>query len=356
MDLPDLYPLVRWDSDLQGWAQPRQASEHTMGNRLRDYVLPKLPMFNALDSVHRVTIRPSVELSLFRVAAKPRTKRFNWLRPSADVDAEGELAVIVPPGRDYLYHYGALFASGISMEGLSAETVVKLPSPSARDEFVNAVVPSGLEGLDIVVVGYVEDLFGGEGSEWIHDGSFGLRTVVYRGTRIGLLGCEFSFWGDMAGALVTVLASRRVTYVIYIGKAGAVSSAHQPNLTVATGNVSTVEGASVSWKSSLAQTDVSGAPVQYAQRHATLPSPMDETLEWYRSALGRYDFLEAEIGHMAAAANAAGIRFDYLHVISDNLGDNQRVGLYGERVPDVVDARRKCLIIIEDTIKRNIAQ
>lgn len=353
MTTHNVYPLAKWRGMRDGYVGTRPENEHTMGARLRDYVLPKLPDIRTLAMTKHVLVRPARTLLQLRVTSKPETKKFNRYRPAFEQKRNGELEVLVPPGEDYLYHYAALFASGLEIAGGSADTHFELPPQSLREEFIDTRLPALIPSVDVLVVGYVEGLFVGESMLWQCELGFGIRLVEFGTKSIGLLGCEFSFWGDIAGALIRGLAARNVSYIIYVGKAGAVSRLHLPNLTIATGSVSSIEGETVEWNSRI-QAAMQSERVFIGQRHATLPSPMDETIAWYEDALDKVDLLEAEIGHMAQAARLTGIEFDYLHIISDNLGNNKIVGLYEERGAEVLDARRECLIIIEDIIKRSI--
>jgi hypothetical protein len=90
------------------------------------------------------------------------------------------------------------------------------------------------------------------------------------------------------------------------------------------------------------------------QQHVTVPSIVDETTAWFASAAGRYHLVDPEIGHMAAAANAAGVAFDYLHIVSDNLTGRYTAGLYHERSPAIRADRLRCLNLIENTLTRSL--
>jgi hypothetical protein len=178
--------------------------------------------------------------------------------------------------------------------------------------------------------------------------------VNLAGKQLVLLGCEFSYWGDLAGALVTVLAAREVPRIVYIGKLGALDPTRPPNRFSATGTRSLFAGRLIEWDSRLVEHAASFEEVLTKQVHATVPSLLDETLTWYAASKGQIDLVDPEIGHMAMAAIAAGIEFDYLHIISDNLGGGYPHGLYGERCEDVTAKRAQRVAIIEEVLKRSL--
>ncbi len=71
----------------------------------------------------------------------------------------------------------------------------------------------------------------------------------------------------------------------------------------------------------------------------TLPSTIMETKEWLERHNGAYDFIDPEIGHMGTAAKNAGIRYGYMHIISDNLAQKFPEDLSNERKNSVLAKR-----------------
>lgn len=329
------------------------ASEHTMGSRLADYVLPKVPLRELAATGGRVRVYANQSLSLATGGVKRQGKRFNWRRPFFTT-RNGTLHCVVTPGRDYTYHYARLLTSACALADLEPNVTVENPHPGQAAAFVDRWLPTILPQAEVVILGYVERLFQHLPGSWVSGTGFGWRTARVGRTLVLLLGCEFSYWGDLAGALVQTLAARqRARYVIYVGKLGALQPGPAPNRCVATGSSSSVAGELVQWQSQLELADAPAA-VLTGQRHVTMPSTLDETQSWYADAIRRFDLVDPEIGRMAAAARQAGVGFDYLHIITDNLSGKYLHGLYDERSATIVTRRTECLKLVEEILYRSI--
>ena len=133
-------------------------------------------------------------------------------------------------------------------------------------------------------------------------------------------------------------------------KLGTLRPGLEPNQWVATGSTSSVEGRTVSWTSRLAIAAGREPRLLVEQRHVTLASTLDETVSWYETAADEFDLVDPEIGQMAVACTDAGIGFDYLHVVSDNLTGEYASGLYEERAHGVREARLERLRLIESLL------
>lgn len=326
--------------------------EHTMGERLRDYVVPKVPTRLLHHGAGEARVYANRSLSLLLDAGK-RTKRFNWRRPYF-TNVDGVAHCVVPPGRDYAHHYGQLIESAAAFTGVDLRVEVELPHRAMTLEFIDYWLPPTLPRASCVLLGYVEHLFAASPGEWHLDTGFGWRLVTVSERPVLLLGCEFSYWGDIAGALVEILGQRRSTdRVIYVGKLGSLRPEMVPNRTIATGTSSRVGGRVISWTSSLALE--SDHDVRTGQRHVTQPSVVDETRAWRDQHAADFDLVDPEIGHMACAANRTGIGFDYLHVVTDNLSHPYEHGLYDERGADITRERRRSLARIESILNRSLS-
>jgi hypothetical protein len=326
---------------------------HTMADRLADYVLPKVPVTALAACGGRAVVMGSADLGALVDPLKLGRKRFNRLRPQWRRE-HGVLVCETLPGVDYTWHYARLLASAAAMLGLPHDVGLRPVQPSAAAEFMAATLPASLRVPEIVVVGYVEHLFTGRGT-WRMDSGFGWRYGHIAGEPAALVGCEFSFWGDLAGGLVTVLADRGARWIIYVGKLGTLVAEREPNQWLATGHHSLVRGVDIRWPGHLAGVaQVAGGRLLADQRHVTVPSIVDETTSWFASAAEHYDLVDPEIGHMAAAANAAGVAYDYLHIVSDNLTGRYAAGLYHERSPAIRADRLRCLNLIESTLTRSL--
>ncbi|HEY6736384.1 MAG TPA: hypothetical protein VI322_01580 [Candidatus Saccharimonadia bacterium] len=325
---------------------------HTMGDNLAHYVLPKCPS-ELLGASHRLKVKTTRDLAALNGAFKRAGKPFNWRRPWFDFD-NGLLTCYVSPGGDYVYHYARLLGTACHILGIEPTMEVALPEPDDTVAFMDQWLPP-LEPCDVAVIGYVERLLMEEGGDWHYEFGFGWRYITVNGSRVLMLGCEFSYWGDLAGALVKVLAQRNITrWVVYAGKLGTLNQADVPNRHVATGTTSLVEDDVVTWRSRLNLSGLDPQIVLLGQRHATTPSIIDETRDWYAQLQGSFDLVDPEIGRMAAVAGEVGLDYDYLHVVTDNLSGHHEEGLYFERHPDIVAARLKCIGVISDVLRRSI--
>ncbi|WDZ93568.1 hypothetical protein [Nocardiopsis sp. HUAS JQ3] len=327
---------------------------HTMGKRLADYVLPKVPVDLLTATNGRAWVYPNRSLSFLLGGDKREGKRFNWRRPYFTV-ADRVLHCVVPPGRDYAHHYTQLIRAACALTGLPADVTTEPPAPGQGLEFMDHWLPARLPASDRVILGYVEPLLRDRTTDWTHRPGFGWRTARVGNTTVLLLGCEFSFWGDLAGDLVTALAARGHTGgVVYVGKLGGLQPDMAPNTLVVTGTTTRIEGHRLTWNSALNLTQAP-ATLRSGVRHATVPSVLDETRTWFEAHRADFDVVDPEIGHMARAATTAGAPFDYLHIVTDNLCGTYQHGLYGERAAPVATGRRRCLHDIETILHRSLA-
>lgn len=347
-----LRSLREWSSPFPAARLAEAPSCHTMDDNLVHYVLPKCPS-DLLGASRHVRVTISHNLADLNGTAKLDGKAFNWRRPKFEF-SNGTLTCTVSPGTDYVYHYARLLGTACQLLGVEPTMEVGLPEPDDAYAYMDRWLPASLPQSEVVILGYVERLLTEEGGAWQFESGFGWRHITVKDTPVLMLGCEFSYWGDLAGALVSVLASRGTTWVVYVGKLGTLNQADVPNRHVATGASSLVEGENVCWESHLNLEGADSRFILTQQRHATTPSIIDETRRWYEELHSFYDLVDPEIGRMANAANAAGIWYDYLHVVTDNLSGHHEEGLYFERHPDIMASRLKCLNIITAILRRSL--
>ena len=328
-------------------------SEHTMGERLADYVLPKVPTERLTATGGRAWGYPNRGLSFLQGGQKRQGKRFNWRRPYF-TQVGDVLHCVAPPGYDYIHHYAELLRSACLMAEIPGDQVdFEMPAEGRGRAFVDHWLPTDLPTAELVVLGYVDALWKNRG-EWTHRPGFGWRTVRVGSATVLMLGCEFSFWGDLAGDLVSVLAQRaRAAGVVYVGKLGGLQPDMVPNTLVVTGTTTRLRDRPLAWNSFL---DLRQAPasVRSGVRHATLASVMDETRTWLDTHRADTDVVDPEIGHMAQAATEAGVGFAYLHIVTDNLNGTHAHGLYAERSTPVATRRHRCLHDIETVLNRSL--
>ncbi|KAL8748897.1 MAG: hypothetical protein Q9199_008005 [Rusavskia elegans] len=274
-----------------------------------------------------------------------RDKPFNWQRPTVSCDgSKGELRLHCFPGLDYVYHYAAITATYLSLEGRE-EDAVRYTLPT-QQECLKPLLESNLASMgavDIVVVGYVQALERWTKGAWEgdHNDLFSWRkSLTRRGHRLAFLGCRSSFWGDIAGNMVRALQSLNgVKCVLYIGKLGSLRADHVPNRLLATGSKSVVrDGEVVEWVNPLA--GLLGRRRRWGEGGVL----------WWMGGIERFDFVDPEIGHMAQASVEGGTEFGYLHIISDNLARKYAFDLSNERLRDVVGDRKRLVGQIEEVL------
>lgn len=322
---------------------------HSMGLSLERYMEIKVhPLLDECNCT-QVVVRGYFDRS-YGISSKEKTdKLFNYIRPTANVD-DSILYINCFPGIDYVFHYGNILKSYIAVTNKQINVVHQLPS---EEECWNAIIESELKNVPkthTVIMGYVE------GIQWISDdtmwhgtGDF-LWKRVHLSTNEGiLLGCKHTYWGEIAGRIVSYLAMNGVKRVIYSGKLGTLNPHLVPNLTIATGNSSILpNGETVSWNNifeNIVDDQV------YNGVHITVPSVLQETKEWLNVNKNNVDFVDPEIGHMALAAHNNQIQFSYFHIISDNLSAKFDSDLSNERKLDVIENRRGLCLKIGTAIK-----
>jgi len=242
----------------------------------------------------------------------------------------------------YIYHYASMIATYLAnSRAVSIAVELELPRP---DEVMRCVASAGLQHLpptDIAVLGYTDALCSLiPGDSWEGTGAFRWRRSKVGGRRLTVIGCLYSYWGDIAGAVVQVLAERGVRSVYYVGKVGTLRPSLCPNEVLATGSVSWVGGQLVEWVNHFHGID---HPALIAGRHITVASVVDETKEWLDEVRSGFDYVDPEIGPMALSAHGCAIDFSYLHLVSDNLSVRYRHDLSNEREHEVRLRRRRLL-------------
>ncbi|WP_433683365.1 hypothetical protein [Nocardia sp. CA-119907] len=327
-----------------------------MGEQLHRYVLPKVPELD-LSDVQAIKVYGSPSLALLLNAKPLDTKLFNWRRPEF-IRLGSFLHCVTSPGRDYTWHYAKLIATAGLIRGEQRPVLLTQPKRYEMDWFIDRWLPHSLPDADVVVFGYVQQLFGreAEGVPWNHCHGFGWKHIDVAGASVLLLGCEFSYWGDLAGSLTAAILRREITsWVLYVGKLGSLDPSLAPNQWLATGQSSVVDGVPFTWRGRLQYVRPTGRMLRDIC-HVTMPSVIDETREWAVEASQSCQVVDPEIGQMGRAAVKAGASFDYLHLVTDNLVKDFDQGLYDERSKHVASQRKSLLLEAEQMIRRGIIQ
>lgn len=342
---------------------------HTMGHSLERYLQMKVHPEVVLKEkaweeilVHGLHSRwGSSKISPLEKKNKP----FNWQRPTARMDGDPtKIALQCFPGVDYVRHYASVVATYLSLRGGDPESVsYTIPT---TEECITPILLSNLREMgpvDTVVMGYVHTLDQFiQPDVWQHgmhinnpkDELFGwqIMTIPASGRKVAFLGCRVSFWGDISGHIVRLLKTlNKAGEVIYVGKLGSLDPAHIPNMFIATGGSSQLGVGTIRWQNAL-QPFIEDSPRVVYGEHYTLPSVLDETKEWFEEKRAKYNFVDPEIGHMASAAVESGMKFGYLHVISDNLARKYEFDLSNERKKGAMDARTETIREIQRILQR----
>lgn len=321
---------------------------HSMGNSLIRYMKIKVhPLLDKCD-YKKVVVQGLFDRSSGISSKEKNDKLFNYIRPTA-ITRKTILYINCFPGIDYVFHYGNIMKSYISLTHRKIKVSHVLPS---EEECWQAIAESEMKYIPkphTVIMGYVEGLQDiSTDATWHGTGNY-LWKYVHLSSGDGiLLGCKHTYWGEIAGRIVKYLALNGVKRVIYSGKLGTLNPDLVPNLTIATGNTSILpNGQIVKWKNMF--DGIIDSHVSYGV-HMTVPSVLQETKEWLNSNRNIVDFVDPEIGHMAYVAENFGIEFSYFHIISDNLSSKFDSDLSNERRLEVIQNRKQLCKKIGKTI------
>ncbi|KAK8118221.1 uncharacterized protein PG998_006502 [Apiospora kogelbergensis] len=327
--------------------------------------------------------RHSTDGNVIAFEGEKRDKPFNWERPTARVDGQ-TLYIECFPGYDHVEHYAEIIADYLKIResqnsgsGDGDEGKTLTPSsrvffePASCSDTQLALQATNLgafpgEGVDTVVLGLVWHLprLTGADAAWRGDGPWQWIVKAFGARRVAFLGFRPAFWGDISGEVVHTLASRfGVKEVLYLGKLGVLKPAVAPNMFLATGGRSLVHGRVVEWASALAGSVARAGGggegegeggVVLEGTHVTLGSVLHETRSWHAQLAAEVDFVDPEIGMMAQAAVRSGVRYGYLHMITDNLGRRYDEDLSNERKDSVLRHRARLHDVVQDVVEDHL--
>ncbi|THV53449.1 hypothetical protein BGAL_0050g00160 [Botrytis galanthina] len=313
-------------------------AQHTMGPSLQRYLdikvhhlVPSQPWTEIEVVGHHTRSTPAIIYN-----GEKTDKAFNYQRPTATILGEGRLRINCFPGRDYVKHYANIVATHLAIEGKDPGIVkIKLPQENAGyEEFMKSNLRSlAGENTNLILVGSIPREILRSTEPWKEeedsDELFSWQTVTKaNGFTVTILKCRTSFWGDLAGDLVRCL--REICGV---------------SLTVATGSQSFVNGELVEWENPIGE-EILGMVARGV--HYTSASVLDEDHAWLEKVRRDFCWVDPEIGHMALAARERGVRFGFLHVVSNNLAGGFEFDLANERERVVVDDR----VLMNEWIER----
>lgn len=267
-------------------------------------------------------------------------KLFNIERPTATLQGR-DLILQAFPGADYVQHYALIIATFLAMTGRPADIVTYQPPGQEECRTALDTLDLDLDG-DLVIVGWGLQYLAPKSGVWTRGPGYAWQRTEIAGRRVVYLGFLHSIWGDVAGRVVARLAELGAGDVVYIGKVGSLTPGIEPNTWLATGNTSLLRGSLVSWDDFFGDFAAAQGGVQ-SGLHVSSSSILLEDRDWLAQHSPSYAFVDPEIGPMGAAAYAAGIRFGYLHVVSNNLTAHYPADLSNERHNSVL--RRRAVLI-----------
>lgn len=318
---------------------------HSMGQSLERYIEMKLQdsIFN--DSISKIRVIGNYDRSNGISVKEKNDKIFNYKRPTVFVN-ENVATINCYPGMDYVFHYASLIKTYLTILEIEKEIIVQFPTVQ---EIKNQLMHSNINKIpkcNTVILGNVQSFENlSNENNWSGTGDFLWKKIT--DDKI-LVGCKHSFWGDIAGHIVSILAQKGVKRIIYVGKLGTLNKDYTPNETIATGNKSVfIDGSFVEWDNVFDDYNLESIK---RGLHYTLPSIIQETKEWVFKNRDEVTFVDPEIGHMAKSAIQNGIEYSYLHIISDNLSKKFSEDLSNERKENVLIKRKKLNKIIGDCL------
>ncbi|ETS74169.1 hypothetical protein PFICI_14035 [Pestalotiopsis fici W106-1] len=357
---------TQYPQTINNMSSPRcvaRVDNHTMGNSLPRYLEIKVHqaiLERVYDGITVIGLYNRSPPSIIFDGEK-KGKPFNWQRPAAQV-IDNHLYIECFPGQDHIEHYAELISTYLGIRQRLGD-VLTPPSKvfyqrSTIPEIRHALHSTNLrdfpKNIDTVVLGHIDRMERLTGPlTWTSSGAFDWAIQSFGQRQVAFLGCRFCYWGDLGGEVVHYLASQRgAREVIYQGKLGGIKKGVRPNSWLATGSRSYVHGRIVEWDNMLAESvAAAGQAATIVGTHLTLSSVLHETKDWLASLPSDADFVDPEIGMMALAAKRNGIRFGYLHLISDNVAEKYEEDLSNERTDSVLSRRVKLYEVVHDVLR-----
>ena len=321
--------------------------EHTMGESLLSYIDMKMHPLLKSNNTKPVKVIGNYLREVNSISTLEKSnKLFNWKRPTV-IEQDNNLIVNCYPGSDYVFHYGNLIANYYSLTNKYVDGSFIFPSVLSCVKELCSSNLTELPKADVIILGYVEQLSSlVEPQEWKGSGDFLYKLGKINSQSVMLLGCKHSYWADISGHLVNLLASK-TKLVIYVGKLGSLNPSHKPNQTLTTGNSSFINNKYVTWNNIFNSCKSVEQGIHY-----NLPSVIQETKNWLHTVKDKFSFVDPEIGYMAEAANTNNIGFSYLHICSDNLSIKMNEDLSNERNLSVLNKRAFLLNQVKTLLKK----
>lgn len=303
--------------------------EHAMGKSLFAYMDMKIHHLLKEREFENIWVVGDSDRSSGVSIYEKKGKLFNWQRPTAEIRGN-DLVLRAFPGRAYVQHYATLIATYLAVQQKKWSHVrYILPDEATAWKALLSSNLTEVPAGDVAIIGYgLEQLIGDKKILWEGDGAFSWVKKRIANKTVVFVGGRHSYWGDIGGRVMTLLAKKGFKQVIYVGKVGGMNREGIPNQTLATGDSSFVEGEMIRWRNLF--DFAKGDKAVVFGKHYTIPSVLNETKTWLENNQN-YAFVDNEIGFMAKAALSESIGFSYLHIISDNLHGGYEEDLTNER-------------------------
>jgi hypothetical protein len=352
---------------------PRNAANvqnHTMGDSLPRYLQIKVheaALERAYDEIIVCGAYRRYAIDSIPFEGEKRDKPFNWERPTARVEGD-TLYIECFPGYDHIEHYAEIVSVYLAICEQRGDKLTPSRNvsflPASCSDTRTALAATNLDqfpgqGVDTGILGLVWHLPRlTDAMEWAGAGAWQWIVRTFGSRRVAFLGFRPAFWGDISGEVVHYLASRfGVKEVIYLGKLGALKPHVKPNTSLATGGKSLVNGRIVEWENTLqASVGRRASDSTIVGAHVTLGSVLHETKSWHAELVDEVDFVDPEIGQMSQAAVRSGVRYGYLHMITDNLGRHYEEDLSNERTEGVLEKRARLHRLVEDVLEDHLVR
>ncbi|KAI3546572.1 hypothetical protein CSPX01_04227 [Colletotrichum filicis] len=287
---------------------------------------------------------------------------FNFRRPTATIIDDSTLEIHCFPCPAFVQHYSRVISTYLQFENRATKVETIIPTNSASENVLRQSNLTKLGATDVVIFGEVHRLTQlVSGITWGSqhpNGLFAWHTFESEGGKsITMLGCKEGLWGEAAGSLVRVLRKFSKTQcLIYVSKVGSLAENVSANERIATGDESTLGDKAIAWDDPLRDLkSISSSDLVLRGRHVSVPSPLCETKEWLRHWQETCAWVDCETWHMAQAAKDVEVKFGYLHIVSDNLAEEDGENLSNEDCDEIQSKRELLFRKIETILREFIA-
>ncbi|KXH33045.1 hypothetical protein CSIM01_05180 [Colletotrichum simmondsii] len=340
--------------------------EHSMGKTLREYVYQRIhqdikrPEWQTIRVTGSLQRDPPAIISSWEIEKQPTP--FNFRRPTATIIDDSTLEIHCFPCPVFVKHYSEVISTYLQFENRPTKVETIIPTNLASEDVLRQSNPSELEATDVVGFGEVHrltQLVSGITWDSQHpNGLFAWYTFASEGGKsITLLGCREGLWGEAAGSLVRVLRNfSKTKCLIYVSKVGSLAENVYANERIATGCRSTFRDKETVWDDPLRDMEsIRFSDLVLRGRHVSVSSPLCETKEWLRHWQETRAWVDCETWHMAQAAKDVEVKFGYLHIVSDNLAEENGENLSNEECDEIQSKRellfRKIETVLQEFIK-----